>query len=43
MNGLSCIRLWSGTIETRSAMGNLAAENLTAHFAGKPLLTPLNY
>jgi len=33
----------SGTIETRSAMGNLVIENLTAHFAGKPLLTPLNY
>jgi hydroxypyruvate reductase len=33
----------SGTIETRSAMGNLVVENLTAHFAGKPLLTPLNY
>jgi hydroxypyruvate reductase len=33
----------SGTIETRLAMGNLVIENLTAHFAGKPLLTPLNY
>ena len=29
----------SGTIETRSAMGDLVARNLEAHFAGKPLLT----
>jgi hydroxypyruvate reductase len=33
----------SGTIETRSAMGDLVARNLEAHFAGKPLLTPFNY
>jgi lactate dehydrogenase-like 2-hydroxyacid dehydrogenase len=33
----------SGTIETRSAMGNLVIENLIAHFSGKPLITPLNY
>lgn len=33
----------SGTIETRSAMGDLVARNLEAHFAGKPLLTPINY
>lgn len=33
----------SGTIETRSAMGNLVMENLIAHFAGQPLLTPLKY
>jgi hydroxypyruvate reductase len=33
----------SGTIETRSAMGNLVIENLSAHFAGKPLITPLDY
>jgi hydroxypyruvate reductase len=33
----------SGTIETRLAMGNLVVENLKAHFAGKPLITPLNY
>jgi hydroxypyruvate reductase len=33
----------SGTIETRSAMGDLVARNLEAHFAGKPLLTPVNY
>ena len=32
----------SGTIETRSAMGDLVARNLEAHFAGKPLLTPFN-
>jgi D-3-phosphoglycerate dehydrogenase len=33
----------SGTIETRSAMGDLVARNLEAHFAGEPLLTPFNY
>ena len=27
----------SATLETRTAMGMLAAENLIAHFAGKPL------
>ena len=31
----------SGTIETRKAMGKLMRDNLTAHFAGKPLLTPV--
>ena len=30
----------SGTIETRKAMGQLMRDNLTAHFAGRPLLTP---
>lgn len=29
----------SGTIETRKAMGQLMRDNLTAHFAGDPLLT----
>lgn len=29
----------SGTVETRKAMGQLVRDNLTAHFAGKPLLT----
>ena len=33
----------SGTIETRSAMGDLVVRNLEEHFAGKPLLTPFNY
>ena len=33
----------SGTIETRSAMADLVIGNLEAHFAGKPLVTPLNY
>ena len=32
----------SGTIETRTAMCNLMAENLRAHFAGKPLPTPFH-
>ncbi|MDO8884179.1 2-hydroxyacid dehydrogenase [Pseudotabrizicola sp.] len=29
----------SGTYETRQAMGKLVRDNLTAHFAGQPLLT----
>ncbi|MEM8729258.1 MAG: 2-hydroxyacid dehydrogenase [Pseudomonadota bacterium] len=32
----------SGTVETRKAMGQLMRDNLTAHFAGRPLLTPVN-
>ena len=32
----------SGTLETRSAMADLVVRNLEAHFAGKPLLTPIN-
>ena len=31
----------SGTIETRKAMGQLVRDNLTAHFAGLPLPTPV--
>ena len=31
----------SGTYETRQAMGQLVRDNLMAHFAGKPLLTPV--
>lgn len=31
----------SGTVETRQAMGKLVRDNLIAHFAGKPLLTPI--
>lgn len=31
----------SGTIETRKAMGKLVRDNLTAHFAGEPLVTPV--
>lgn len=31
----------SGTFETRKAMGKLMRDNLAAHFAGKPLLTPV--
>jgi len=31
----------SGTFETRQAMGKLLRDNLTAHFAGQPLLTPV--
>jgi lactate dehydrogenase-like 2-hydroxyacid dehydrogenase len=31
----------SGTVETRKAMGQLLRDNLTAHFAGQSLLTPV--
>ncbi len=31
----------SGTFETRKAMGALVFDNLSAHFAGRPLLTPV--
>ncbi len=31
----------SATVETRRAMGQLVRDNLAAHFAGKPLLTPV--
>jgi lactate dehydrogenase-like 2-hydroxyacid dehydrogenase len=31
----------SGTIEARKAMGKLVRDNLAAHFAGRPLLTPV--
>lgn len=31
----------SGTVETRKAMGQLLRDNLAAHFAGQPLLTPI--
>ena len=31
----------SGTFETRQAMGKLVRDNLLAHFAGQPLLTPV--
>ena len=31
----------SGTVETRKAMGQLLRDNLTAHFNGEPLLTPV--
>lgn len=30
------------TVETRHAMGQLVVDNLLAHFAGSPLLTPVN-
>ncbi len=32
----------SGTVETRRVMGQLQRDNLSAFFAGKPLLTPVN-
>ncbi len=31
----------SATIETRTAIGQLMIDNISAHFAGKPLLTPV--
>lgn len=32
----------SATIETRKAMADLTVDNLTAYFAGKPVLTPIS-
>ena len=31
----------SGTVETRAAMSQLVLDNLAAHFAGRPLITPV--
>jgi lactate dehydrogenase-like 2-hydroxyacid dehydrogenase len=31
----------SATHQTRAAMGQLVLDNLAAHFAGKPLVTPV--
>lgn len=31
----------SATVETRNAIGQLMIDNISAHFAGKPLLTPV--
>ncbi len=31
----------SGTLDTRRAMGQLVRDNLSAHFSGRPLLTPV--
>jgi lactate dehydrogenase-like 2-hydroxyacid dehydrogenase len=31
----------SATVETRDAMAALVVDNLEAHFAGRPLLTPV--
>ena len=31
----------SATIETRTAIGQLMIDNLSAHFARQPLLTPV--
>ena len=31
----------SATVETRTAMCSLMVDNLRAHFAGKPLITPV--
>ncbi|RWC93380.1 MAG: 2-hydroxyacid dehydrogenase [Mesorhizobium sp.] len=31
----------SGTVETRKAMGRLVRDNLAAHFAGQPLISPV--
>jgi lactate dehydrogenase-like 2-hydroxyacid dehydrogenase len=33
----------SATVETRAAMARLMLDNLQAHFAGRPLLTPLSW
>ena len=31
----------TATLETRGAIGQLVIDNLSAHFAGRPLLTPV--
>jgi lactate dehydrogenase-like 2-hydroxyacid dehydrogenase len=31
----------SATVETRTAIGHLMIDNISAHFAGRPLLTPV--
>ena len=41
-NVVTLPHLGSATIETRTAMGMRAVENLSAHFGGKPLLDPVN-
>jgi lactate dehydrogenase-like 2-hydroxyacid dehydrogenase len=40
-NVVTLPHLGSATLETRTAMGMRAVENLVAHFAGKPLLDPV--
>lgn len=46
LTGLANVTLYphhaSGTVETRDAMAQLAVDNLAAHFAELPLLTPVN-
>lgn len=46
LTGLPNVTLYphhaSGTVETRDAMAQLVVDNLAAHFAGQPLLTPVN-
>lgn len=46
LTGLPNVTLYphhaSGTEETRDAMAQLVVDNLAAHFAGRPLLTPVN-
>ena len=41
MDRVVLLRGASGTVETREAMGQLVVDNLRAHFAGQPLLTPV--
>ena len=45
LTGLPNVTLYphhaSGTVETRDAMAQLVVDNLAAHFAGRPLLTPV--
>ena len=46
LTGLPNVTLYphhaSGTVETRDAMAQLVVDNLAAHYAGKPLLTPVS-
>lgn len=41
-NAILTPHVGSLTVETRHAMGQLVVDNLLAHFAGNPLLTPVN-
>lgn len=41
-NVLLLPHIGSASVETRKAMGQLQRDNLGAHFAGRPLLTPVN-
>jgi lactate dehydrogenase-like 2-hydroxyacid dehydrogenase len=40
-NAVLTPHIGSGTRETRAAMSRLTLDNLVAHFAGKPVLTPV--
>jgi len=41
-NALILPHVGSASVETRQAMGQLVLDNLAAHAAGKPLISPVN-